>query len=161
MGSAKRGRGRSSRKSYKSHGRHGRDVSATAATTTDDDDDDDVDLSAVTKLLEPTVLGETVDGIVVDLEPTFRNLEVIDRFDCAKLYICRVSAKDFGSLTEDEASLRALFDGQEQINLTSAMSTFQLAARLGLVTGDESACARRYTKCGHDFTHDNVLKNLV
>ncbi len=49
-----------------------------------------MDVDAVTKLLEPKVLGETVQGIVVDLEPTFRNLEVIDRFDCAKVYVCKV-----------------------------------------------------------------------
>ncbi len=36
-----------------------------------------------------------------------------------------------------------------------------LVLRLGQVTRDEAACTRRYTKCGHDFDKDGLLKNLV
>jgi len=110
---SKLNRGGGKRKSYKKSSHHKR--------AAEDD---------IVAALSPALLSVNDDGQeVIDLEPTFRALEELDVEDCAKVYVCEVAAKDPATLNETEAALVAVLFGNEEINLASAMSTYQLAAR--------------------------------
>lgn len=107
--------------------------------------------TAADLVASPVLLATTAEGEeIVDMEPVFKSVEDLDAFDCAKLFVCRTAAKQKAAeelLSRDEFALLSVLSSQEDIDLSLSMSTFQLAAKLGGVSGDREVCHRRYSKC--------------
>ena len=119
---------------------------------------------ATTEIAAPVLIeGPDEEIIGADLEPVFRSIEDIDDFDCAKFYVCELSTRSQDDLSEDEKRVLSVFqDDSQGIQLTSAKSPYDLAARLGRLGGNKSFCAYRYSRCeAAEGGKDIFGKNLV
>ena len=97
------------------------------------------------------------------MESVFRALEAADDHDCAKMFLCQLAAREPSAHTEQESQLMKLFPStvaKKEVSLTSAKTSFDLAAALGYaVKGNEDACVDRFELCGADFTFANWEAN--
>merc|ERR1711892_799367 len=77
----------------------------------------------------------------------FKAIFEMDVNDCAKQYLCEISATPVENLSTQDTSTLLLF----QTPSTSSESfrrSFDEAALLGATTGNQLTCQQRYTKCG-------------
>merc|ERR1711892_648847 len=77
----------------------------------------------------------------------FKAIFEMDVNDCAKQYLCEISATSVENLSTQDTSTLLLF----QTTSTSSGSfrrSFDEAALLGATTGNQLTCQQRYTKCG-------------
>merc|ERR1711892_317745 len=77
----------------------------------------------------------------------FKAIFEMDVNDCAKQYLCEISATPVENLSSQDTSTLLLF----QTPPTSSGSfrrSFDEAALLGATTGNQLTCQQRYTKCG-------------
>merc|ERR1712128_417022 len=77
----------------------------------------------------------------------FKAIFEMDVNDCAKQYLCEISATSVENLSTQDTSTLLLF----QTPSTSSESfrrSFDEAALLGATTGNQLTCQQRYTKCG-------------
>jgi len=88
------------------------------------------------------VSNEVVDG--VDL--VFKAIFEMDESDCAKRYLCEISATPSEKLTTQDINTLQLFQAPSSARGTFK-SVFDEAAVLGGTTGNLQNCRRRYKKC--------------
>jgi len=70
---------------------------------------------------------------------------VADESDCAKRYLCEISAAPVGSLTDRDQATLGLFT---QTPPSPARKVFDAAWHLGSGPAGAAACRQRYSRCG-------------
>ena len=79
-----------------------------------------------------------------------------DESDCAKRYLCEISAAPAGSLTDRDQATLGLFT---QTPPSPARKVFDAAWHLGSGPAGAAACRGRYSRWGPDIVLDCILYN--
>merc|ERR1712123_217019 len=91
--------------------------------------------------------GRAVGEELEETDFVFKAIFEMDVNDCAKQYLCEISATPVENLSTQDTSTLLLF----QTPSTSSESfrrSFDEAALLGATTGNQLTCQQRFTKCG-------------
>jgi hypothetical protein len=93
-----------------------------------------------------------------DFSDFFNAIAVTDVSDCGKMLVCQIFAKPEGSLTIPERRVAALFSDVKNVDVSSGVAAYQLAALEGNLKRPE-LCYERYAKCPVDYkTLEDVLE---
>merc|ERR1712212_1468663 len=100
---------------------------------------------------------EEVDGT----EFVFQAISEMDAADCAKRYLCEISATPIDQLSAQDINTLTLFEAPTSRTGTFKQA-FEEAALLGTTSGDLGVCQQRYPKCDiQGSALANILNNSL
>jgi len=102
-----------------------------------------------------------VNAVSGDKDALFALIRSMDTLECGKSLICELEAKSEADLEDDEILILSLFSDRKtkkQVNPASAKAEYDLAAELGLASGNQVICRQRYNSC--PYTADEMMGAL-